>query len=226
MLYCMGENVRHFGPAKIGAERFLPDARLLESHRNLQLRRKKAAVLPQLPPKTTSHILLPLTNAQSETYKRAEEQGVLQLREMGAEVRVEHVLVLILRLKQICNFCPRTGHSAKLEDIRERLKTLDAEGHRALIFSQFTDEQFGVDAIASRLEDFWPLRYTGALSSPQRQATIQAFQTDHSRKILVLSLRAGGQGLNLQVASYVFHFDRWWNPAVERQAEDRSHRLG
>jgi hypothetical protein len=207
-------------------ESFLPDARLLERHRNLQLRRKKAEVLPQLPPKTTSHILLPLSNSQSETYKRAEEQGTLQLREMGEEVRVENVLELILRLKQICNFCPRTGQSAKLEDIRERLSTLEAEGHRALIFSQFTDHQFGVNAIASRLEDFRPLRYTGAFSSPQRQTTIQAFQTDPSRKILVLSLRAGGQGLNLQVASYVFHFDRWWNPAVERQAEDRSHRLG
>jgi SNF2 family DNA or RNA helicase len=207
-------------------ERFLPDSKLLERHRNLQLRRKKAEVLPQLPPKTTSHILLPLSNSQSETYKRAEEQGILQLRKMGEEVRVENVLELILRLKQICNFCPRTGHSTKLEDIRERLSTLEAEGHRALIFSQFTDHQFGVDAIASRLEDFRPLRYTGALSSPQRQTTIHAFQTDPSRKILVLSLRAGGQGLNLQVASYVFHFDRWWNPAVERQAEDRSHRLG
>lgn len=206
--------------------RFLPDARLLERHRDLQLRRKKAGVLPQLPPKTTSHILLPLTKAQSETYQRAEEQGILQLRAMGEEVRVENVLELILRLKQICNFCPTTGQSAKLEDIRERLSTLAAEGHRALLFSQFTDQQFGVHAIASRLEDFRPLQYTGSLSSPQRQATIQAFQADPSRRILVLSLRAGGQGLNLQVASYVFHFDRWWNPAVERQAEDRSHRLG
>ena len=77
-------------------EGFLPGARLLERHRNLQLRRKKAEVLPQLPPKTTSHILLPLTNSQSETYKRAEEQGILQLREMGEEVRVENVLELIL----------------------------------------------------------------------------------------------------------------------------------
>jgi HJR/Mrr/RecB family endonuclease len=206
--------------------RFLPDSGLLERHRRLQLRRKKAEVLKQLPSKTTSHILLPLANSQNETYKRAEEQGILQLQERGEEVRVENVLELILRLKQICNFCPRTGQSAKLEDIRERLTTLDAEGHRALIFSQFTDRKFGVDAITSRLEDFRPLRYTGALSSPQRQATIQAFKADPSRKILVLSLRAGGQGLNLQEAPYVFHFDRWWNPAVEHQAEDRSHRLG
>jgi hypothetical protein len=206
--------------------RLRTDSTMLERHRHLQLRRKKSEVLPQLPPKTTSHILLPLAASQGETYKRAEEQGVLQLREMGEEVRVENVLELILRLKQVCNFCPKTGQSTKLDDIRERLITLEAEGHRALIFSQFTEQPFGVDAIASKLEDFRPLKYTGALSLSQRQATIQAFKTDPSRKVLVLSLRAGGQGLNLQEASYVFHFDRWWNPAVEHQAEDRSHRLG
>lgn len=206
--------------------RFQADRTLLRRHSQLQIRRKKAEVLTQLPPKTTSHILLPLTGPQRETYKRAEEQGILQLREMGEEVRVENVLELILRLKQVCNFCPSTGDSAKLEDMRERLITLDAEGHRALIFSQFTSQPFGVDAIASRLEEFRPLRYTGGLSFPQREAILQAFKTDPSRKLLVLSLRAGGQGLNLQEASYVFHFDRWWNPAVERQAEDRTHRLG
>lgn len=206
--------------------RFHADAAMLERHQQLQLRRKKADVLPQLPSKTTSHILFPLADSQRESYKRAEERGIFQLQEMGEEARVENVLELILRLKQICNFCPQTGESAKLEDIRERLSTLEAEGHRALIFSQFTDHQFGVDAIASRLEDFRPLRYTGAFSSPQRQYTIQAFKTDLSHKVLVLSLRAGGQGLNLQEASYVFHFDRWWNPAVEHQAEDRTHRLG
>ncbi len=206
--------------------RLRTDSTMLERHRQVQLRRKKAEVLPQLPPKTTSHILLPLADSQGETYKRAEEQGILQLQEMGEEVQVENVLELILRLKQVCNFCPKTGQSAKLEDIQERMITLKDEGHRALIFSQFTDNQFGVEAIASKLEDFRPLRYTGALSLSQRQATIQAFKTDPSRKVLVLSLRAGGQGLNLQEASYVFHFDRWWNPAVEHQAEDRSHRLG
>ncbi|MGH2356196.1 MAG: helicase-related protein, partial [Chloroflexota bacterium] len=68
--------------------------------------------------------------------------------------------------------------------------------------------------------------YTGDLSLAQREAVIRRFQEDPSHKVLILSLRAGGHGLNLQDASYVFHFDRWWNPAVERQAEDRSHRLG
>lgn len=213
----------HPGEAPI---KLMPNATLLERHRTLQLRRKKAEVLTQLPAKIPSHIVLSLLESQSESYKRAEEEGIIRLRAMGEEVRVENVLELILRLKQICNFCPVTGQSAKLEDIRERMLTLTAEGHRALVFSQFTDHDFGVDAIASQLHDFRPLQYTGALASSQRERILQAFKEDPSHKVLVLSLRAGGLGLNLQEASYVFHFDRWWNPAVERQAEDRSHRLG
>jgi len=206
--------------------RLTPGSELREKHKLMQLRRKKINVLPQLPPKIVSQIALPLDGAQRESYDRAEKEGVIQLEEKGETVRVENVLELIMRLKQICNFCPATGQSAKLNDICERLSTLEAAGYRALIFSQFTDEKHGARAIASRLQSFQPLLYTGVLSPSQKDATIREFKENPSRKVLVLSLRAGGQGLNLQEASYVFHFDRWWNPAVERQAEDRSHRLG
>jgi SNF2 family DNA or RNA helicase len=206
--------------------RLTPGPELRERHQNLQLRRKKTDVLAQLPPKIVSQIALPLEGAQRDTYERAEREGVIQLREKGETVRAENVLELIMRLKQICNFCPATGQSAKLADIRDRINTLESEGYRALIFSQFTDERHGARAIASRLESLQPLLYTGDLSYSQREATIKQFKENPARKVLVLSLRAGGQGLNLQEASYVFHFDRWWNPAVEHQAEDRSHRLG
>lgn len=206
--------------------RLTPGPELRERHKGLQLRRKKADVLPQLPPKIVSQIVLPLEGPQRESYERAEKEGIIQLREKGEAVRVENVLELIMRLKQICNFCPTTGQSVKLEDIHERLSTLESEGYRALIFSQFTDEEHGTRAIVSKLRSFQPLLYTGDLSSSQKDATIKEFKENPARKVLVLSLRAGGQGLNLQDASYVFHFDRWWNPAVERQAEDRSHRLG
>lgn len=199
---------------------------MLEIHCRLQLRRKKANVLPQLPPKTISAIALPLSGEQRYTYDKAEKEGILQLKEKGQSVRIENVLELILRLKQICNFCPRTGQSAKLEDIQNRLTTLVLEGHRALIFSQFTDVRFGVQAIASKLGTFHPMLFTGDISLQQRSVIIERFKSDPGYKVLVLSLRAGGQGLNLQEASYVFHFDRWWNPAVEHQAEDRTHRLG
>jgi hypothetical protein len=106
------------------------------------------------------------------------------------------------------------------------MQVLTDEGHRALLFSQFTDENFGVAAAASYLAEFKPLTYTGSLSGLERDAVIRRFKSDESHRALILSLRAGGVGLNLQEASYVFHLDRWWNPAVERQAEDRAHRLG
>jgi HJR/Mrr/RecB family endonuclease len=215
-------------PVEEGAapRRLTPGSELRERQKQVQLRRKKSEVLPQLPPKIVSRIALKLEGAQRASYDRAEREGVAQLREKGEAARVENVLELITRLKQICNFCPKTRRSAKLDDIRERLRTLTAEGHRALIFSQFADERYGGRAVAAALAPFQPLPYTGDLSAQQKEAVIRAFKQNPAHKALVLSLRAGGQGLNLQEASYVFHFDRWWNPAIGQQAEDRSHRFG
>jgi len=207
-------------------QQLAPGPGLLERHRELQLRRKKQDVLTQLPPKIVSEIILQLGNRQRVTYDDAEKNGVLYLRELGQTARITHVLELIQRLKQICNFCSVSGESAKLDDISERLDTLVAEGHRALLFSQYTGADYGVGAVEKRLGRFRPLAFTGALSTAARDRVIQTFKARPEHKLLVLSLRAGGQGLNLQEASYVFHFDRWWNPAIEHQAEDRSHRLG
>ena len=206
--------------------RLSPGRGLRERHQKLQLRRKKTEVLPHLPPKIISQIVLPLNGSQLQSYGRAEKEGIIQLRERGETVRIGNVLELILKLKQICNFCPTSGQSAKLQDISERLRTLESEGHRALIFSQFTDDKHGARAIAAKLQWLQPLLYTGDLSLFEKEAKIKEFKENISHKALILSLRAGGQGLNLQDASYVFHFDRWWNPAVERQAEDRAHRFG
>jgi HJR/Mrr/RecB family endonuclease len=206
--------------------RLAPGLELRERQAQVQLRRKKSEVLPQLPPKIVSHIALKLEGAQRQNYERTEREGVSRLREQGETARIENVLELITRLKQICNFCPRTGRSAKLDDIRERLRILSAEGHRALIFSQFADERYGGRAIVAALAPFHPLLYAGDLSTQQKETVIRTFKQHPAHKALVLSLRAGGQGLNLQEASYVFHFDRWWNPAIGHQAEDRSHRFG
>ena len=94
------------------------------------------------------------------------------------------------------------------------------------MFSQYTNDVSGVAAAAGYLREFKPLTLTGDMSQEDRTSVIDRFKADDAHKVLVLSLRAGGLGLNLQEASYVFHLDRWWNPAVERQAEDRSHRIG
>lgn len=197
-----------------------------EMHARLQLRRRKQDVLTELPPKTVTDLTLDLTPSQRDAYDRAERDGVVELKARGETLRVTHVLSLITRLRQICNFCPTTGSSAKLEDVNRRLADLQGQGHKMLIFSQFTDEDFGVQAITRELSEWGPTSYTGALSQDERDAVIRRFKSDSENQALVISLRAGAQGLNLQEASYVVHFDRWWNPAIESQAEDRSHRMG
>ena len=207
-------------------KRYLPGLTLRARHQELQLRRKKAEVLQDLPPKSTTKLPISLLPAQQNSYDRAEKEGIIHLRELGRDVRIQHVLELIARLKQICNADPETGQSSKIEDIRQRVETLTQQGNRAIVFSQYTSAGFGVAAIAEALQDFSPLSFTGELSLEERRSVIGRFRTNDSHKALILSLRAGGVGLNLQEASYVFHLDRWWNPAIERQAEDRSHRYG
>jgi SNF2 family DNA or RNA helicase len=193
---------------------------------DVQLRRRRAEVLRDLPPKLSTDVRLDLEPPQRATYERAEREGIVRLAALGIDLRISHVLELILRLKQICNFCPTTGTSAKLADLRERLGKVVANGERALVFSQFAAEPFGVKRLARELAEHHPLVFSGDLSQDARAELIREFERNHDRKVLLLSLRAGGVGLNLTTASYVFHFDRWWNPAVERQAEDRTHRIG
>ena len=157
---------------------------------------------------------------------KAEIEGTVWLRSLGRELQISHVLELILRLKQICNFCPETGGSTKLADLRRRLDEFGASGAKALVFSQFVAEPFGALRLARELRSFRPLLIRGGMDQPARSAAFDAFERDPSRRVMILSLRAGGTGLNLTAACRVIHFDRWWNPAVETQAEDRAHRIG
>ena len=207
-------------------KRYWPGERLRSRHRELQLRRKKSEVLKDLPPKLTTRLSVQLHGMQRLSYNKAEAEGVVFLQSLGTTVEIRHILELITRLKQICNFDPVTGDSSKLEDMRERLPVLSAQGHKALIFSQYKSDVSGVGAIAHFLREFNPLTLTGDHSPQQRSEIISEFRKSEVHRILVISLRAGSLGLNLQEASYVFHMDRWWNPAIERQAEDRSHRMG
>ena len=209
-----------------GLRRYSAGLALRQRHRELQVRRKKTEVLADLPPKLVTKIPIELGAVQRRSYDRAEQEGIVHLRELGRDVRVQHILELISRLKQICNAEPETGESSKFADIRDRVEALAAQGNRALVFSQYRRAGFGVEAVAEALREFGPLTFTGAQSVEERRDVISRFRRDDRHKVLVVSLRAGGVGLNLQEASYVFHLDRWWNPAVERQAEDRSHRYG
>jgi SNF2 family DNA or RNA helicase len=194
--------------------------------RELQLRRKKEQVLTELPPKQIYELFIELPAPQRAAYEVAEREGIVQLQQAGSRVTVTHVLELITRLKQLCNFDPVSQRSAKLEDIKQRVQTLVEEGHRALIFSQFIDSNFGVQRVAEYLKEFRPLLFTGSISQQERATAVQRFLSIPEHKVLILSLRSGGMGLNLQAASYVFHLDRWWNPAIEDQADSRAHRMG
>ncbi|HET6382332.1 MAG TPA: DEAD/DEAH box helicase [Armatimonadota bacterium] len=190
-----------------------------------QLRRRKSGVLQDLPPKIVTDLTLELTPAQRRAYDRAENEGLSTLLN-GAEILIENILALINQLKQICNFAPAGGASSKMEDLLSRMEELSANQQKALVFTQYTSDLSGARRIARELSRFNPLVYTGEMSLAKRAETVDRFRSEDGRRVLILSLKAGGQGLNLQNASYVFHFDRGWNPAVERQAEDRAHRLG
>jgi SNF2 family DNA or RNA helicase len=187
------------------------------------LRRTKDKVLTDLPPKMFRDVEIELTAHQRETYRLAEEEGVLRLTGMGDGATIQHVFELVMRLKQICNFDPATGESAKLERLEADLEEVVANGRKALIFSQWVET---LDLLDERLKHFGPLAYHGRIPSKKRDDVIQRFKEDKRHHVLLMSYGAGSVGLNLQFAGYVFLYDRWWNPAVEDQAINRAHRIG
>jgi len=193
----------------------------------VQLRRRRHAVLPDLPPKHFSRALLELGSAQRAAYERARTDGLVRLTALGRELRITHVLELILRLKQICNFLPEPGAgSSKLDHLASRLDAAAEQGEKSLVFTQFADERFGAERLGRELAGHRPLIYSGSVPAGQRERITDEFASNEDRPVLILSLKAGGSGLNLTCASHVFHFDRWWNPATGLQAEDRAYRLG
>ncbi len=197
--------------------------RMSQAARDYVLRRCKDDVLQDLPPKLVRDAELPLTPAQRKTYQRAEEQGVVQLSQLGERITVQHVFQLILRLKQICNFDPVTGESAKQDRLLAELEEIAASGQKAIIFSQYVAT---LQQLARQLEPFRPVQYHGKVPSRYRDQVIAQFRDDPTCHAILISYGAGSVGLNLQFASYVFLFDRWWNPAVEDQAINRAHRIG
>ncbi len=187
------------------------------------IRRTKDKVLTELPPKMFRDATIELLPEQRETYRLAEDEGVLRLSEMGDEATIQHVFELILRLKQICNFDPATGTSAKFERLEADLEEVAASGRKALIFSQWVST---LQCLSKRLERFGPLEYHGKIPPRRRNEIIEQFRDSPDKHALMISYGAGGVGLNLQFCEYVFLFDRWWNPAIEDQAVNRAHRIG
>ena len=187
------------------------------------LRRTKDDVLTDLPPKTIRDTCLELSPAQREAYRLAEDEGIVHLNELGDTLTVQHVFELVLRLKQICNFDPRTGESAKLEQLQADLAEVADSGRKAIIFSQWVEP---LTVLSRALAEFGTLQFHGRVPQRERQAVLDRFQKEPDKHVLLMSYGTGSVGLNLQFANYVFLFDRWWNPAVEDQAINRAHRIG
>lgn len=197
----------------------------------LVLRRLKSDVLAELPEKTEINITVRLGQTEAEAYE-ALRLHALEKAELSSEVSPRGVSFGILsELTRLRRFCchpslviPEIGESAKLEALRSLLEELKEGGHKALIFSQFTDY---LAIVREKIkESGWSFLYLdGSTPQKERSRLVEAFQKEEADFFLI-SLKAGGFGLNLTAANYVILLDPWWNPAVENQAADRVHRIG
>ena len=193
----------------------------------VMLRRTKEEVAPELPPRTEETITVELTPAQQQLYKDQLAHAQKILHEKGP---IE-ILAALTRLRQICchpallDETHEPNDSAKLQALAEMLDEITSEGHSALVFSQFASV---LEPIRNTLQtmNIDCLTITGRTPSGKRQELTEEFSETDKPQVFLLSLKAAGTGLTLTKADYVFLFDPWWNPAVERQAIDRTHRIG
>jgi SNF2 family DNA or RNA helicase len=207
------------------------------------LRRVKTdpRVISDLPDKVETKVYCTLTEEQATLYEAVVQDVMKQIEEEEGMKRRGLVLSMMMQLKQICNHPVQYLHqkskdsadvslddrSGKLERLGELLEEVLAEKDRALIFTQFAE-------MGEMLAEYLPKAFGaatqflyGGTPVKTRDQMVKRFQEDeHAPPIFILSLKAGGTGLNLTRANHVFHFDRWWNPAVENQATDRAFRIG
>ena len=188
------------------------------------LRRRKQEVMPELPPKIRQQLELELDRDQQKAYVQVERESQIEIQALGYKVTKQHIFAKLTKLKQICNFAPGKNTSPKLEDLREIVEEVSQSGQKVIIFSQYIDE--GINKIENGLKPYKYSKIVGGQSDIVRRQEIEKFKYTQDTPILLASVRSGGEGLNLAEASYVVHFDHWWNPAVMWQAEDRVHRRG
>jgi SNF2 family DNA or RNA helicase len=201
------------------------------------LRRLKTdkSIISDLPPKMEMKVFCTLSKEQASLYSAVVKQSLDTIESSDGIQRKGIVLATLARLKQVCNHpahflgdnSPLPGRSGKLARLTEMLEEAIAEGDRVLVFTQFAEmgemlrrhlqETFGREALFLH----------GGVPRKKRDDMVARFQEEpDGPQVFILSLKAGGTGLNLTRASHVFHFDRWWNPAVENQATDRAFRIG
>jgi len=222
------------GAATSFAQRFTVDGKatpeLKRLVKPLVLRRLKGDVLDDLPEKTEVTIPVMLGSAERSAYEGCRLHALATLEKGGGEEQSRiSILAELTRLRRFCchpSLVLGAGDvpSAKMEALVELLEGLHQGGHRALVFSQFTDYLALVRKVVSA--HGWTHCYLdGSTPTPERERLVSAFQGGEGDFFLI-SLKAGGTGLNLTAANYVILLDPWWNPAVENQAADRVHRIG
>jgi SNF2-related domain/Helicase conserved C-terminal domain len=204
--------------------------RLAAKLRPLMLRRLKKQVAQDLPDRIEERRDCQLGDEQRKLYlaelRRSREQVMKAVQEKGLNKSKMHVLAALTRLRQICCHPFLVGNdsaSGKTETLFELLEPLLAEGQKVLLFSQFVQMLKLLQTDCQKLQI---PTYILTGETKERQTVVQAFQDEPNASVFLLSLRAAGTGLNLTNASYVILYDPWWNPAVEAQAIDRSHRIG
>ena len=201
------------------------------------LRRVKTdpTVIDDLPEKNEMKVFCPLTREQATLYEAVVRDSLRQIESTEGIERRGLVLATMLKLKQVCNHPAQflkdgsalEGRSGKLDRLTEMLDEVRQSREHALIFTQFAEMARLLTAYLEETFDDEVLLLSGGTPRAARDRMIERFQRDpHAPFAFVLSLKAGGTGLNLTRASQVFHFDRWWNPAVENQATDRAFRIG
>lgn len=186
------------------------------------LRRTKAEVLAELPPIIQYDISVEMIGQQLSKYQELWNSRFRILGSGGDSARRTNLLGLLTKLKTLCNYEEESGESVKLDVLTTVLDEVSGRGEKVLIFSQFVTTLMW---LTGRLRVPSDLLH-GALSLKERENVVSRFRGSTGPRALLVSLRAGGVGLNLQEASTVVLFDRWWNPATENQAMQRAHRFG
>ena len=213
-----------------------PYGPLRELVRPYILRRLKTdkSIIADLPDKTEVNVFCPLSRKQAALYQEAVEELKGQLGDVDGMQRRGIVLAFLMRFKQICNHPSQwlgdgawsEEDSGKLARLRDITEVVAAKQEKALIFTQFRETTAPLAAFLGSVFGRPGVVLTGETEVRKRKDLVRQFQEDERVPFFVLSVKAGGSGLNLTAASHVIHFDRWWNPAVENQATDRAFRIG
>ena len=200
------------------------------------LRRLKSdkSVIADLPDKTEVKAFCALGRRQAALYQQAVEELARRLEDVDGIQRRGMVLAFLMRLKQICNHPSQwlgdggwvEKDSGKFARLRDIVEVIAARQEKVLIFTQFKETTAPLAAFVGSVFGRAGLVLHGETAIKKRKELVRQFQEDENIPFFVLSLKAGGAGLNLTAASHVVHFDRWWNPAVENQATDRAFRIG